>query len=91
MPIASAPGAKGACSSMPRMPGVGGLALLQRLKSEKARLPAIVITGQGDVSMAVEAMKAGAVDFIEKPIRRDELLASIEHALEQEGFAISTN
>jgi two-component system, chemotaxis family, CheB/CheR fusion protein len=65
------------------MPGMGGLALLQRLKSEETRLPAIMITGQGDVPMAVEAMKAGAVDFIEKPIRRDELLASIEHALEQ--------
>ena len=66
-----------------RMPGMGGLALLQQLKREKTRLPAIMITGQGDVPMAVEAMKAGAVDFIEKPIRRDELLAGIEHALEQ--------
>ena len=66
-----------------RMPGMGGLALLQQLKREKTRLPAIMITGQGDVPMAVAAMKAGAVDFIEKPIRRDELLAGIEHALEQ--------
>jgi two-component system, chemotaxis family, CheB/CheR fusion protein len=66
-----------------RMPGMGGLALLQRLKSEETRLPAIMITGQSDVPMAVEAMKAGAVDFIEKPIHRDELIASIEHALEQ--------
>jgi two-component system, chemotaxis family, CheB/CheR fusion protein len=41
-----------------------------------------MITGQGDVPMAVEAMRAGAADFIEKPIRRDELFASIEHALE---------
>ncbi len=66
-----------------RMPGMGGLGLLQRLKGDETRLPAIMITGQGDVPMAVEAMKAGAVDFIEKPIRRDELLASIERALEQ--------
>jgi two-component system CheB/CheR fusion protein len=65
-----------------RMPGMGGLALLQRLKSEGSRLAAIMITGQGDVPMAVEAMRAGAADFIEKPIRRDELFASIEHALE---------
>ncbi len=65
-----------------RMPGMGGLALLRRLKSEGNRLPAIMITGQGDVSTAVEAMKAGAADFIEKPIRRDELFASIERALE---------
>ena len=65
-----------------RMPGMGGLELLQRLKSERNRLPAIMITGQGDVPMAVEAMKAGAADFIEKPIGRDELFASIERALE---------
>ena len=56
--------------------------MLQRLQSEGTRLPAIMITGQGDVPMAVEAMKAGAADFIEKPIRRDELFASIERALE---------
>jgi two-component system, chemotaxis family, CheB/CheR fusion protein len=62
---------------------MGGLELLQRLKREGDRLPAIMITGQGDVPMAVEAMKAGAADFIEKPIRRDELFASIERALEQ--------
>jgi len=65
-----------------RMPGMGGLELLQRLKREGNRLPAIMITGQGDVPMAVEAMKAGAADFIEKPIGRNELFASIERALE---------
>jgi two-component system, chemotaxis family, CheB/CheR fusion protein len=65
-----------------RMPGMGGLELLQRLQSEGDWLPAIMITGQGDVPMAVEAMKAGAADFIEKPIGRDELFASLEHALE---------
>ena len=65
-----------------RMPGMGGLELLQRLKRNGSRLPAIMITGQGDVPMAVEAMRAGAADFIEKPIRREELLASIERALE---------
>jgi two-component system CheB/CheR fusion protein len=61
---------------------MGGLALLQRLQGEGVRLPAIMITGQGDVPMAVKAMKAGATDFIEKPIGRDELFASIERALE---------
>jgi two-component system CheB/CheR fusion protein len=65
------------------MPGMSGLDLLQRLKNEGARLPAIMITGQGDVPMAVEAMRAGAADFIEQPIRRDELFASIERALER--------
>jgi two-component system CheB/CheR fusion protein len=76
------PGREGCLLVDAQMPGMGGLALLQRLQREGNRLPAIMITGQGDVAMAVEAMKAGAADFIEKPIRRDELLASIKHALE---------
>ena len=65
------------------MPGMSGLELLQRLKADGERLPAIMITGDGDVHMAVQAMRAGATDFIEKPIGREELLASIERALEQ--------
>jgi two-component system CheB/CheR fusion protein len=77
------PGREGCLLVDARMPGMGGLELLQRLKREGNRLPAIMITGQGDVPMAVEAMKAGAADFIEKPIRRDELFASIERALER--------
>jgi two-component system, chemotaxis family, CheB/CheR fusion protein len=63
------------------MQGMGGLALLERLKREGSQLPAIMITGYGDVSTAVRAMRAGAVDFIEKPIKADELLASIDGAL----------
>jgi two-component system CheB/CheR fusion protein len=63
------------------LPGMKGLELLQRLKDEASRLPAIMITGNSDVPMAVRAMKAGASDFVEKPISRDELLASIERAL----------
>ena len=77
--------AKAASWSMPGCPAWAGWQLLQRLKSEGTRLPAIMITGQGDVPMAVEAMKAGAADFIEKPIGRDELFASIERALEHTG------
>ncbi len=77
------PGREGCLLVDAQMPGMGGVALLRRLKSEGTRLPAIMITGQGDVPMAVEAMRAGAADFIEKPIRRDELFASIERALEQ--------
>ena len=65
------------------MPGMSGLEVLQRLKSEGHRLPTIMITGDGDVPMAVLAMRAGAADFIEKPIGRKDLLASIERALEQ--------
>jgi two-component system CheB/CheR fusion protein len=67
------------------MPGMGGIALLERLKARMHGLPAIMVTGHGDVAMAVEAMKAGAVDFLEKPVRPDELLASIERALERIG------
>lgn len=65
------------------LPGMNGLELLQRLRDAGHRLPAIMITGSSDVPMAVQAMKAGASDFIEKPIGRSDLLASIERALEQ--------
>jgi FixJ family two-component response regulator len=64
------------------LPGISGIDLLHRLRDIGARLPAIVITGGGDVPMAVEAMKAGALDFIEKPISRRDLLASVEGAIE---------
>jgi len=75
------PSDKGCLVVDAQMQGMGGLALLERLKNEKTELPAIMITGYGDVSMAVRAMKAGAVDFIEKPVDPDELIASIENAL----------
>ncbi len=65
------------------LPGLTGHELLQRLHDGGYRLPAIMITGNSDVSMAVAAMKAGATDFIEKPVGRGELLASVERALEQ--------
>ena len=61
---------------------MSGLELLEKLHSEGHRLPAIMITGNADVPMAVKAMKAGALDFIEKPIGREELIAGIERALE---------
>ena len=65
------------------MPGMGGIELIERLKAEGHRLPAIVITGNGAVPMAVQAMKAGAVDFIEKPVGNKDLLASVKRALDQ--------
>ena len=65
------------------LPGMSGLELLRRLTDANYRLPAIMITGNGDVPMAVQAMKAGAVDFIEKPLGHSELCASVERALEQ--------
>jgi two-component system CheB/CheR fusion protein len=65
------------------LPGMSGLELLQRIHDAGHRLPAIMITGNSDVPMAVQAMKAGALDFIEKPVGRIELLACVERALEQ--------
>lgn len=65
------------------LPGISGLELLQRLQDRGHRLPTIMITGNSDVPMAVQAMKAGASDFIEKPIGHRELIASVERALEQ--------
>lgn len=64
-----------------RMPGLSGLELVQRLKDMKIDLPVIVITGHGDVALAVEAMKAGVMDFLEKPFSDDNLLASVKDAL----------
>jgi two-component system, chemotaxis family, CheB/CheR fusion protein len=67
-----------------RMPGMNGLEMLARLSNmDGGKLPAIVITGQGDIAMAVEAMRAGAVDFIEKPIDANALLTSVNRALRQ--------
>jgi two-component system, chemotaxis family, CheB/CheR fusion protein len=65
------------------LPGMNGLELLRWLGHSGHRLPAIMITGNSDVPMAVQAMKAGAWDFIEKPIGHRELLISVENALEQ--------
>ena len=65
------------------LPGMSGLELLRRLREAGHDLPAIMITGNSDVPMAVQAMKAGASDFIEKPITRQELLDSVGRALEQ--------
>jgi two-component system CheB/CheR fusion protein len=64
------------------LPGMSGIALLRRLQGTQDALPAIMITGNSDVAMAVEAMKAGAIDFIQKPIGRGDLVASIDSALE---------
>ena len=65
------------------LPGMSGLELLDVLKEAGHHLPSIMITGSTDVQTAVLAMKAGASDFIEKPFSRDELLTSLERALEQ--------
>lgn len=64
------------------LPGISGLDLLKQLKNAGSPLPAIMITGQSDVLMAVEAMKAGAADFLEKPVCGIELLAGVARAVE---------
>jgi two-component system response regulator FixJ len=66
-----------------RMPDLNGVELLKRLRAMSAKIPAIVITGHGDVPMAVEAMKAGALDFIEKPFEDELLFAAIRRAAEE--------
>ena len=64
-----------------RMPGMDGLELLRKLQELKNPVPVIVVTGHGDVSLAVEAMKAGATDFLEKPFDQDTVLSSVRAAL----------
>ena len=63
-----------------RMPGMNGMELQRRLNERNSILPIIFVTGHGDVPMAVEAMQQGAVDFVQKPYREQELLEKIERA-----------
>ena len=65
-----------------RMPEMSGLELVKRLKERGVALPVVVITGHGDVPLAVEAMRAGVIDFIEKPFDDEVLLRSIRMALD---------
>jgi two-component system response regulator FixJ len=67
-----------------RMPGMSGIELLRRLRELNVAVPVIVVTGHGDVALAVEAMKIGAVDFLEKPFDDEVLMASVDAALRQQ-------
>jgi two-component system response regulator AauR len=70
-----------------RLPGIDGLELLKRLKERDRTLPVVLITGHGDVSMAVGAMRDGAYDFMEKPFSPERLVEVARRALEQRGLA----
>jgi two-component system response regulator FixJ len=77
------PSAHGCLVTDVRMPDMTGIELLAEIKAKAPYLPAIVITGHGDIPLAVEAMKAGAVDFIEKPFEDEVLLKAVEAALKK--------
>jgi two-component system response regulator FixJ len=74
-----------------RMPGMDGLALQEELARRRDSLPVIVMTGHGDVPLAVKAMRAGAIDFLEKPFDEDALVASVRRALEQRSQSLNRN
>ncbi len=74
-----------------RMPEMSGIDLLRRLNEMKADIPVIVITGHGDIALAVDAMKMGALDFLEKPFDDELLLSAVRSALNREKEAAKHN
>lgn len=80
------PGRSGCIVLDVRMPGMSGLELQEKLINEQITIPVIIITGHGDVPMSVRAMKAGAIDFIEKPFNDQVLLDCIQRALDKDGM-----
>jgi two-component system, LuxR family, response regulator FixJ len=66
-----------------RMPGLDGIELLKRIKIQHGAFPIVIMTGHGDVPLAVEAMKLGALDFLEKPFEDDRLITTIEMAIRE--------
>ena len=81
--LASLESVSGSCVVLDiKMPEMDGLEVQRRLNNSGALLPVILVTGHGDVAMAVQAMRAGAIDFVEKPISRDRLLGSVARAID---------
>jgi two-component system response regulator FixJ len=73
-----------------RMPGMSGIELLEALRARGAALPVIIVTGHGDIAMAVRAMKIGAADFIEKPFHDQTLLDAVHRALAQSSTVVAS-
>ena len=78
---------RGCIISDVRMPEITGLELLRRLRDQNIDWPMIIMTGQGDVALAVESIKSGAMDFIEKPYHHEDLLGAVRSALTDTGGA----
>ena len=80
----SAPRSNAACLVTDvRMPGMDGMALQEELVSRQMDIPVIIMTGHGDIPLAVKAMRAGAVDFLEKPFDQETMIASVKRALQE--------
>ena len=77
------PGVPGCVVADVRMPGMSGLELQEHLNAKRVTLPVVVMTGHGDIAMAVRAMKSGAADFLEKPFNNQVFLDSVQRALRQ--------
>jgi two-component system response regulator FixJ len=82
------PAARGCIITDLRMPSMDGIELIRALKGLGCILPVIVITGHADVGRAVDAMKAGAIDFIEKPYESEVILKAVRHCLEENDAAV---
>jgi FixJ family two-component response regulator len=74
-----------------RMPGMNGMQLQEALSQRKILLPIIFLTGHGDIPMSVRAMKAGALDFLTKPVTREKLMSSIRSAIQESEAILSKN
>ena len=89
--LASLTGEPAGCALIDiKLPGMDGMELLHRLAEVAPGFPSVILTGHGDVPMAVEALKAGAVDFIEKPFDPDRLLSSLKQALSRDAVLRET-
>src|SRR6202012_3207858 len=85
------PDARGCIISDVRMPGMDGVELIRQLKARHCLMPVILITGHADVTVAVQAMKAGAAEFVQKPYESEVLIAHVRAALEENDEAVDAS